>query len=196
LPEARKLSQLSRGMLMKAALLSSLAYRPKLLVLDEPFSGLDPLVRDEFIKGVLEVSATGDWTVFVSSHDIDEVERLADHVAMLEDGRLRLSERNGNVAGPLPPRRGDRRAIEFHAGRGLARLGTSRRTHEVRRDALRGRGDRARVARALRQRPRDGSADDLTGNFSDTRARESRQRKGGERVSLVWQHRPKKICGA
>ena len=92
LPEARKLAQLSRGMLMKAALLSSLAYRPKLLVLDEPFSGLDPLVRDEFIKGVLEVSAQGDWTVLVSSHDIDEVERLADQVAMLEDGRLRFSE--------------------------------------------------------------------------------------------------------
>jgi ABC-2 type transport system ATP-binding protein len=92
LPESRKLSQLSRGMLMKAALLSSLAYRPKLLVLDEPFSGLDPLVRDEFIKGMLEVTAAGEWTVLVSSHDIDEVERLADRVAMLEGGRLKLSE--------------------------------------------------------------------------------------------------------
>jgi ABC-2 type transport system ATP-binding protein len=93
LPLDRKLGHLSRGMTMKATLLTSLAYRPKLLVLDEPFSGLDPLVRDEFIKGVLEVSGTGDWTVFVSSHDIDEVERLADHVAMIEDGRLRLSEK-------------------------------------------------------------------------------------------------------
>ena len=92
LPEDRKLKHLSRGMLMKAALLSSLAYRPKLLVLDEPFSGLDPLVRDEFIRGVLEVSASGDWTVFVSSHDIDEVERLCDHVALLDNGRLQLSE--------------------------------------------------------------------------------------------------------
>lgn len=92
LPEDRKLKHLSRGMLMKASLLSSLAYRPKLLVLDEPFSGLDPLVRDEFIHGVLEVSALGEWTVFVSSHDIEEVERLADHVAVLEVGRLRLSE--------------------------------------------------------------------------------------------------------
>jgi ABC-2 type transport system ATP-binding protein len=79
-------------MLMKAALLSSLAYRPKLLVLDEPFSGLDALVRDEFIKGVLEVSEAGDWTVLVSSHDIEEVERLADRVALLEAGRLRLHE--------------------------------------------------------------------------------------------------------
>lgn len=92
LPEERKLKDLSRGMLMKAALLSSLAYRPKLLVLDEPFSGLDALVRDEFIKGVLEVSAHGEWTVVVSSHDIDEVDRLADRVAMLDAGRLRLDE--------------------------------------------------------------------------------------------------------
>jgi len=92
LPETRKLAELSRGTLMKAALLSSLAYRPKLLLLDEPFSGLDPLVRDEFIRGVLEVSALGEWTVLVSSHDIEEVERLADHIAMLEEGRLVLSE--------------------------------------------------------------------------------------------------------
>lgn len=99
LPEDRKLKHLSRGMLMKAALLSSLAYRPKLLILDEPFSGLDPLVRDDFIRGVLEVSSQGDWTVFVSSHDIDEVERLADHVAMIESGRLRLSETTENLQG-------------------------------------------------------------------------------------------------
>ncbi len=99
LPEDRKLKHLSRGMTMKAALLSSLAYRPKLLMLDEPFSGLDPLVRDEFIRGVLEVSALGEWTVLVSSHDIDEVERLADHVAMIEGGRLRLSEPTETLQG-------------------------------------------------------------------------------------------------
>ena len=92
LPEDRKLKHLSRGMLMKAALLSSLAYRPKLLVLDEPFSGLDPLVRDEFIKGVLEVSATGGWTVLVSSHDIEEVERWCDRVALLDGGRLQIDD--------------------------------------------------------------------------------------------------------
>jgi ABC-2 type transport system ATP-binding protein len=92
LPPGRKLKQLSRGMLMKAALLSTLAYRPKLLVLDEPFSGLDPLVRDEFVQGLLETSRLGDWTVLISSHDIEEVERLADHVALLEAGRLRFTE--------------------------------------------------------------------------------------------------------
>ncbi|MFT3783489.1 MAG: ABC transporter ATP-binding protein [Nibricoccus sp.] len=92
LPQDRKLKHLSRGMLMKTALLSSLAYRPKLLVLDEPFSGLDPLVREEFIQGVLEVSEIGDWTVFISSHDIHEVEMLCDRVGILSNGRLQLAE--------------------------------------------------------------------------------------------------------
>jgi len=92
LPEERKLKHLSRGMLMKVALLSSLAYRPKLLILDEPFSGLDPFVRDEFVQGVLEVSEIGDWTVFISSHDIHEVEMLCDWVGILNAGRLQLAE--------------------------------------------------------------------------------------------------------
>ncbi|MEO6993746.1 MAG: ABC transporter ATP-binding protein, partial [Lacunisphaera sp.] len=92
LPVERKLKHLSRGMLMKTALLSALCYRPKLLVLDEPFSGLDPMARDEFVQGMLEATALGDWTVFVSSHDIEEVERLADHIGMIDRGRTLLNE--------------------------------------------------------------------------------------------------------
>ncbi|MBX7206889.1 MAG: ABC transporter ATP-binding protein [Verrucomicrobiaceae bacterium] len=92
LPPLTKLKDLSRGTRMKAALLSSLAYRPKLVVLDEPFSGLDPLVRDEFIRGLLELTEQEGWTVFVSSHDIEEVQRLADRVAIINRGRLALDE--------------------------------------------------------------------------------------------------------
>jgi ABC-2 type transport system ATP-binding protein len=92
LPLDRKLKAFSRGMKMKASLLSSLAYRPRLLVLDEPFTGLDPLVRDEFIRGMLELSGEGNWTVFISSHDIDEVERLADWVGIINGGHLKLAE--------------------------------------------------------------------------------------------------------
>jgi ABC-2 type transport system ATP-binding protein len=99
LPEGRRLGVLSRGMLMKAMLTSVLSFRPKLLVLDEPFSGLDPLVREEFTRGLLEVSVQGDWTVLVSSHDIEEVERLVDHVALLDDGELRLSESADAILG-------------------------------------------------------------------------------------------------
>jgi ABC-2 type transport system ATP-binding protein len=90
LPLDRKLSHLSRGMRMKAALASSLAYHPKLIVLDEPFTGLDPLVRDELIHGLLDRAEES--TIFVSSHDLAEIETFASHVAYLEAGQLRFSE--------------------------------------------------------------------------------------------------------
>jgi ABC-2 type transport system ATP-binding protein len=90
LPRERKLGNLSRGMRMKAALASALAYHPKLIVLDEPFTGLDPLVRDELIQGLLERAEES--TIFVSSHDLAEIESFASHVGYLEQGRLRFSE--------------------------------------------------------------------------------------------------------
>jgi ABC-2 type transport system ATP-binding protein len=86
------LKNLSRGTRIKAALLASLAYRPELVVLDEPFTGLDPLVRDELIRALLEVPDARPWTVFVSSHDIDEVERLADWIGFMAGGRLVFAE--------------------------------------------------------------------------------------------------------
>jgi ABC-2 type transport system ATP-binding protein len=90
LPLDRKLKALSRGMKMKAALVSVLAYRPSLIVLDEPFSGLDPLVRDEFIQSLVERS--GQTTILLSSHDLSEIESFATHVGYLESGRLLFSE--------------------------------------------------------------------------------------------------------
>jgi ABC-2 type transport system ATP-binding protein len=90
-PNAR-LRRLSRGMRVKAALLVSLAYRPRLLVLDEPFSGLDPVVREELVRGVLQIADQEHWSVFVSSHDMEDVERLADWVGFIDNGHLRLAE--------------------------------------------------------------------------------------------------------
>ncbi len=92
LPLDRKVGQFSTGMKIKAALLIALAYRPRLLILDEPFSGLDPLIRDELVEGLLEVFGQEKWTMFISSHDIAEVEMLADWVGILDAGRLCLSE--------------------------------------------------------------------------------------------------------
>ena len=90
LPLDRKLKNLSRGMKMKAAFASSLAYRPSLIVLDEPFSGLDPLVRDELIEGLLERSP--ETTIFLSSHDLAEIESFASHVGYLDNGRLLFTD--------------------------------------------------------------------------------------------------------
>lgn len=92
LPEDRKIKALSRGMKMKTALLAALAYRPELLVLDEPFSGLDPAVRDDFVRGVFDATGEGEWSVLISSHDIDDVERFADWVAVIDGGKLKVSE--------------------------------------------------------------------------------------------------------
>lgn len=72
--------------------LITIVYRPKVLILDEPFSGLDPLVRDEFIQGILEIADGEGWTIFLASHDIEEVERLADTIGILNKGKLHLSE--------------------------------------------------------------------------------------------------------
>jgi ABC-2 type transport system ATP-binding protein len=90
LPIDRKLGHLSRGMLMKAALASSLAYRPRLLVLDEPFSGLDPVVREDLIEGLIESAA--ETTIFISSHDLGDIETFASHIGYLDRGRLQFSE--------------------------------------------------------------------------------------------------------
>jgi ABC-2 type transport system ATP-binding protein len=89
----------SRGMRMKAALLVSLAYRPELVVLDEPFSGLDPMMREDFIHALLEMTGEHNWTTLISSHDIDEVERLADSIAFIDKGRIFVTESVQDLVG-------------------------------------------------------------------------------------------------
>lgn len=86
LPPERKINALSHGMRLKLALACALAYRPKLLILDEPFSGLDALTRDEMIGEFLREPR--ETSILISSHELDEVERLATHVAFLDEGRL------------------------------------------------------------------------------------------------------------
>ena len=79
-------------MFMKVALLSSMAYRPELLILDEPFSGLDPLVREELIDAILDLMNGENWTILLSSHDVHEVEQLCDQVTILNRGTTLISE--------------------------------------------------------------------------------------------------------
>ncbi|HLH18087.1 MAG TPA: ABC transporter ATP-binding protein [Bryobacteraceae bacterium] len=96
LPPGRKLRHLSHGMRMKAAMAAALAYRPRLIILDEPFTGLDPLVRDELIEGFLPRAEN--TTVFVSSHDLAEIENFASHIGFLDHGRLQFSEGMSSLA--------------------------------------------------------------------------------------------------
>jgi len=86
-----KISNLSKGQKARAALLIALAYRPELLVLDEPSSGLDPIVRRDIVGAIIRTVADEGRTVLFSSHLLDEVEQVADHVTMISHGRIALS---------------------------------------------------------------------------------------------------------
>jgi ABC-2 type transport system ATP-binding protein len=90
LPPSRRIRHLSHGMRMKTLLVGALAFRPKLLVLDEPLSGLDTLVRDEVVNGLLQQAA--DTTILISSHELSEIESFTTHVAFMQNGRLLLQE--------------------------------------------------------------------------------------------------------
>jgi ABC-2 type transport system ATP-binding protein len=90
LPPGRRIRNLSHGMRVKLALAGALAFRPKLLILDEPFSGLDPLVRDEFME--LLIGQLGEATLLISSHELGEIEGLATHIGFIDQGRLLFQE--------------------------------------------------------------------------------------------------------
>lgn len=90
LPPRRRIGKLSHGMRVKTALAGALAFRPKVLILDEPLSGLDPLVRDEVLEGLLAQAA--DMTILISSHELTEIEGFATHVAYMERGRIVFQE--------------------------------------------------------------------------------------------------------
>jgi ABC-2 type transport system ATP-binding protein len=90
LPPTRALGKLSHGMRMKAMLIGALSFRPKLLILDEPLSGLDPLVRDEVMSGIL--SQADETTILISSHELSEIEGCTTHVAFMVGGRLMFQE--------------------------------------------------------------------------------------------------------
>jgi ABC-type multidrug transport system ATPase subunit len=91
LDPAARIKTLSKGQKARAGLLIALAYRPELLLLDEPSSGLDPIVRRDILGAVIRTIADEGRTVLFSSHLLDEVERVADHVTMINHGTIVLS---------------------------------------------------------------------------------------------------------
>jgi ABC-2 type transport system ATP-binding protein len=91
LDPAARVRTLSKGQLAKLGLLLALAYRPELLLLDEPSSGLDPLVRHDILEAIIRSVAEEGRTVLFSSHLLDEVERVSDHLTMMHHGRVMFS---------------------------------------------------------------------------------------------------------
>ena len=86
-----RIKDLSRGQRARSGLLMALAHRPELLVLDEPSSGLDPVVRRDILGAIIRTIADEGRTVLFSSHLLDEVERVADRVAIIHQGRILLT---------------------------------------------------------------------------------------------------------
>jgi ABC-2 type transport system ATP-binding protein len=97
LDPAQRVKNLSQGQQAKAGLILALAFRPELLLLDEPSSGLDPVVRRDILEAIIRTVADEGRTVFFSSHLLDEVERVADHLAMIRSGRIVLCGRLDDV---------------------------------------------------------------------------------------------------
>ena len=86
----KNIASLSRGMRAQVALIAAVAHRPELLILDEPSSGLDAIVRKDILNAVVRTISEEGRTVIFSSHLLEEVERLSDHVTMIHQGRVTL----------------------------------------------------------------------------------------------------------
>src|SRR5687767_8129337 len=99
LDPAKKIKELSKGMRAQAGLVAAVAHRPELLVLDEPSSGLDAVVRRDILDAIVRAVADDGRTVIFSSHLLDEVERMSDHVTLMHQGRVTESGALDDVRG-------------------------------------------------------------------------------------------------
>jgi ABC-2 type transport system ATP-binding protein len=90
LDPAKKIKDLSKGMRAQVGLIAAVAHRPELLILDEPSSGLDAVVRRDILDAIVRTVADDGRTVIFSSHLLDEVERMSDHVTLINQGRVTL----------------------------------------------------------------------------------------------------------
>ena len=92
MPERKPFKEFSRGMKMKLAIAAALSHEAKLLILDEPTGGLDPIVRDEILDLFYDFTRDAGHSILISSHIVTDLEKLCDYVAFLHQGRLLFLE--------------------------------------------------------------------------------------------------------
>ena len=97
LPSNKRVKEFSRGMKMKLSLAAALAHRPKLLILDEATAGLDPVVRDEILDEFLRFISDEDHAVLISSHITSDLEKAADYITYIHEGKIVLSEAKDDI---------------------------------------------------------------------------------------------------
>lgn len=97
LNEKQKIGKYSKGMTMKLAIAVALSHHPKLLILDEATSGLDPIMRDEMLDVFLEFVGSDDHSILLSSHITSDLEKIADYITFIHQGRIILTEAKDNL---------------------------------------------------------------------------------------------------
>ncbi|WP_330385371.1 ABC transporter ATP-binding protein [Eisenbergiella tayi] len=97
LPKNRKIKAYSRGMKMKLSIAIALSHGAELLLLDEPTSGLDPIIRDEILDIFLDFIQDENHSIFVSTHIVEDLEKIADYITFIHKGRIILSEEKDSL---------------------------------------------------------------------------------------------------
>lgn len=125
LPLHKRARDLSTGNRVKLSLVSALAHSPKLLILDEPTAGLDPVVRTEFLDELYEVLQDGERAIFYSTHILSDIKRLVDELAFIDEGQIflraakeDLSEKWRKISFKLSREKVTCEAVVHHQGEG------------------------------------------------------------------------------
>ena len=97
IPEKKQIGSFSKGMKMKLSIICAMAHKPKLLILDEATTGLDPVVRDEMLDLFLEFIQDEECSIFFSSHITSDIQKIADYVILIHQGKIIFEEQKDDL---------------------------------------------------------------------------------------------------
>ncbi len=97
IPERKPIGSFSKGMKMKLSIICAMAHKPKLLILDEATTGLDPVVRDEMLDLFLEFIQDEERSIFFSSHITSDIQKIADYVILIHQGKIIFEEQKDDL---------------------------------------------------------------------------------------------------